>query len=129
MDHDRAGCTAARGRGAANLRSSGGAPGRGPRRVEGPEDPAGRGGVLRTFQAAVWANTRICGQDLVDEIRRMKADSDVPMRTMGSPSLARQLLSAGLVDRLRLMVFPLIAGDSGREAFFADMSSADLELV
>jgi dihydrofolate reductase len=83
----------------------------------------------RTLQHAVWANTRICGQDLVDEIRRMKADSDVPMRTMGSPSLARQLLSAGLVDRLRLMVFPLIAGDSGREAFFADMSSADLELV
>jgi dihydrofolate reductase len=53
----------------------------------------------RTLQHAVWANTRICGQDLVDEIRRMKADSDVPMRTMGSPSLARQLLSAGLVDR------------------------------
>ena len=83
----------------------------------------------RTLQHAVWANTRICGQDLVDEIRRMKADSHIPLRTMGSLSLARQLLSAGLVDRLRLMVFPLIAGDSGREAFFADMASADLELV
>jgi dihydrofolate reductase len=48
---------------------------------------------------------------------------------MGSLSLARELMSAGLVDRLRLMIFPLIAGDAGREAFFADMASADLELV
>jgi dihydrofolate reductase len=48
---------------------------------------------------------------------------------MGSLTLARQLVSAGLVDRLRLMIFPLIAGDAGREPFFADMASADLELV
>jgi hypothetical protein len=33
------------------------------------------------------------------------------------------------VDRLRLMIFPLIAGTAGRDAFFADMASADLELV
>jgi riboflavin biosynthesis pyrimidine reductase len=48
---------------------------------------------------------------------------------MGSLSLARQLTSAGLVERLRLMTFPLIAGDSGREAAFTDMASAELELV
>jgi hypothetical protein len=27
------------------------------------------------------------------------------------------------------MTFPLIAGDAGAEAFFADLASADLELV
>ena len=37
-----------------------------------------------TLQHTVWPNTRICGQDLVDEIRTMKADSDVRLRTMGS---------------------------------------------
>lgn len=83
----------------------------------------------RTLQQAAWSNTRICSQDLVDAIPAMKADSDVPLRTMGSLSLARQLTNAGLVDRLRLMTFPLIAGDAGREAFFANMASADLELV
>jgi dihydrofolate reductase len=83
----------------------------------------------RTLQQVVWPNTRICGEDLVDEIRRMKAGSSVPLRTMGSLSLARQLIRAGLVDRLRLMIFPLIAGTAGRDAFFADMASADLELV
>lgn len=83
----------------------------------------------RTLQQAAWPNTRICGEDLLDEIPRMKANSDIPLRTMGSLSVARQLTSAGLVDRLRLMTFPLIAGDSGREAAFTDMASADLELV
>lgn len=83
----------------------------------------------RTLRQAVWPNTRICGQDLVDEIRRMKAGSDVPLRTMGSLSLARQLTRAGLVERLRLMTFPLIAGDAGRDPFFANLASADLELV
>jgi dihydrofolate reductase len=82
----------------------------------------------RTLQQVAWPNTRICGEDLVDEIWKLKASSDVPLRTMGSVSLARQLLGAGLVDRLRLMIFPLIAGDAGRDSFFADMASADLEL-
>ena len=59
----------------------------------------------------------------------MKASSAVPLRTMGSLSLARQLLGAGLVDRLRLMIFPLVAGPSGREAAFDGMAAADLELV
>jgi dihydrofolate reductase len=38
-------------------------------------------------------------------------------------------LDAGLVDRLRLMRFPLVAGPAGREAAFAGMASADLSLV
>ncbi|MQA82562.1 MAG: hypothetical protein GEV10_29575 [Streptosporangiales bacterium] len=83
----------------------------------------------RTLRHAAWPNTRICDQELVEEIPRMKADSDVPLRTMGSLSLARQLTNAGLVDRLRLMTFPLIAGDAGDDAFFANMASADLDLV
>jgi dihydrofolate reductase len=83
----------------------------------------------RTLTAATWPNTRICAAELVDEVEKMKAAGDTPLRTMGSVSIARQLLDAGLVDRLRLMVFPLIAGPSGREAFFADTASADLALV
>lgn len=83
----------------------------------------------RTLGRSAWPNTRICGEDLVGEIRRMKAEGDVPLRTTGSLSLARQLMGAGLVDRLRLLTFPLVAGDAGREAFFADMAAADLELV
>jgi dihydrofolate reductase len=83
----------------------------------------------RTLRRADWPNTRVCDADLADEIRAMKTDGNVALRTIGSLSLARQLIDAGLVDRLRLMTFPLIAGDAGREPFFASMASADLELV
>jgi dihydrofolate reductase len=65
----------------------------------------------------------------VAEIQKLKADTDLALRTMGSLSVARQLINAGLVDRLRLMTFPLFAGESGREAAFADMASTELELV
>ena len=83
-----------------------------------------------TLQEASWANTRICSDDPAAEVRRLKADdSGLALRTAGSLSVARTLIGAGLVDRLRLMTFPLIAGDAGREAFFTEMASADLELV
>ena len=82
-----------------------------------------------TLKTVSWPNTRICRDDLITEVSRLKGESDVPLRTMGSLSVARQLLSAGLVDRLRLMTFPLLVGASGRESVFADATSADLELV
>ncbi len=67
----------------------------------------------RTLQQADWANTRICDRDLVDEIARLKSESDVPLRTLGSLSVGRQLIDAGLADRVRLMTFPLLAGSDG----------------
>lgn len=39
------------------------------------------------------------------------------------------LLKAGLVDRLELMVFPVITGASGSDPLFADLPDIDLELV
>ena len=82
-----------------------------------------------TLTEAAWANTRVCADNPVDEVRAMKAGGDTPIFTVGSLSLARQLMNAGLADRLRLMTFPLVAGEAGREAFFQDVASADLELV
>lgn len=82
-----------------------------------------------TLRSAAWPNTQICGGDLVGMVERMKAASALPLRTMGSLSVVRQLMNAGLVDRLRLMTFPLLAGPSGREAALAEVASADLELV
>ncbi|MEW1793524.1 MULTISPECIES: dihydrofolate reductase family protein [Streptomyces] len=83
----------------------------------------------RTLETAAWPNTRVRRGDLVAEVGRLKAESEVPLRTMGSLSVARQLLDAGLVDRLRLMTFPLLLGASGREPFFAGSAAAELELV
>jgi len=81
------------------------------------------------LETASWPNTRICRDDLVTEVSRLKREGEVPLRTMGSLSVVRQLCGAGLVDRLRLMTFPLLAGTSGCEAAFADVAPADLELA
>ena len=74
-------------------------------------------------------NARVCSGDLAAEVERLKREGDVPLRTMGSLSVVRQLIAAGLVDRLRLMTFPLLVGGSGRERLFEQTASADLELA
>lgn len=81
-----------------------------------------------TLSTAAWPNTTIA-RDLVAEVERLKRDSDVSLRTMGSLSIVRQLIGAGLVDRLRLMTFPLLVGPSGREPLFDDVIESDLDLV
>ncbi len=65
-----------------------------------------------------WANTRLVSGDAIDVLPAIKNDSQIPLRTMGSVSLVRNLVIAGLVDRLRLMVFPLTCGDAGRDPIF-----------
>ena len=44
-------------------------------------------------------------------------------------SLSRSLLRAGLVDRFRVVVFPVITGVTGRERIFDDCPDVALELV
>jgi dihydrofolate reductase len=48
----------------------------------------------------------------------MKDKASKSMRTIGSLSLSRSLLKAGLVDRFRVGVFPVITGSSGRERIY-----------
>jgi dihydrofolate reductase len=62
-------------------------------------------------------------------VRDRKEHGDLEMRTIGSLSVARQLLTAGLVDRLRLLVFPLILGETGQQPFFAELPDIALDLV
>ncbi len=82
----------------------------------------------RTLQEVSWPGATINSSDVVDEVPRMKASEGTELRTVGSVSLVRQLLNAGQVDRLRLMVFPLIIGKSGQEPFFAQLADIALEL-
>jgi dihydrofolate reductase len=59
----------------------------------------------------------------------MKEESDVPIRSHGSLSLNRALMAAGLVDRIQITVFPVIAGQSGDEPAFAGAGDFDLDLL
>ena len=56
-----------------------------------------------------WANTRLVKGNAVVAVADMKRYG-VSMRTIGSLALCRSLLEAGLVDRFRVVVFPVITG-------------------
>ena len=76
-----------------------------------------------------WVNTTRVAEDALDAVPRLKAESPVPLRCHGSISMNRALLAAGLVDRLEVMVFPIINGATGRNPILADLPDIDLELV
>jgi len=76
-----------------------------------------------------WPNTRVAAGDLAALVENLKHGDGDPLRTIGSVSLVRDLVGLGLVDRLRLVVFPIVLGPDGREPLFAGFPSTQLELV
>jgi dihydrofolate reductase len=76
-----------------------------------------------------WANTELVHEDPVDWVRGAKQDGDQPLRTIGSLTLCRTLLSAGVVDRYRVVVFPVITGATGQDRIFDGYPDVALELV
>ena len=82
----------------------------------------------RTLRAVSWPNATISAGDVAGAVRRLKA-GDTDLRIIGSLSVVRQLLAAGLIDRLRLLVFPLIVGETGQEPAFAQLPDVALDLV
>jgi dihydrofolate reductase len=76
-----------------------------------------------------WANTRLANEDPVEAVRSLKAESPRGLRTIGSLTLCRSLLKAGLVDRFRVVVFPVITGTTGRERIYDGYPDVGLELV
>lgn len=75
-----------------------------------------------------WANTRLVSGDAVAAVRELKAGSR-PLRTLGSLSLTRSLLHAGVVNRLRVVVFPVINGATGTGRLFEGWGDIALEPV
>ncbi|GGK95948.1 dihydrofolate reductase family protein [Deinococcus radiotolerans] len=59
-------------------------------------------------------NATALGPDVVSEVQALKAQPGGPLLVYGSGTLARTLLRHGLVDELRLMVFPLVLGRGKR---------------
>jgi dihydrofolate reductase len=76
-----------------------------------------------------WPHSELVATDPIEAVRAMKHDGPLPLRTLGSVTLARSLLTAGLVDRFRLVVFPVINGATGRERVFDGYPDVRLDLV
>lgn len=75
-----------------------------------------------------WANTRLVTGNAAEAVQEMK-EKDVNMRTLGSVALCRSLLKAGLVDRFRVIVFPVITGSTGRDRIYDEYPDVALEMV
>jgi dihydrofolate reductase len=76
-----------------------------------------------------WANTRLVRGDTVGAVRALKDDGAEPLRTLGSLALCRSLLTAGLVDRFRVVVFPVITGSTGHDRIYDGYPDVALDLV
>ncbi len=76
-----------------------------------------------------WPNTQLVSGNAVEAVAEMKRSASKPMRTLGSLSLCRSLMEAGLVDRFRLVVFPVITGRTGRERIYDGYRDFALEMI
>ncbi|TKS98937.1 dihydrofolate reductase family protein [Streptomyces lasalocidi] len=76
-----------------------------------------------------WPDATVAKGDAVDVVARLKAESDVPLRSHGSLSMNCALMAAGLVDRLQVTVFPVVTGRTGADPVFRDAADFDLELI
>src|SRR3954447_2179589 len=76
-----------------------------------------------------WANSTLVRDDAVGAVRAMKEEGSGLLSTIGSLSLCRSLLRDGLVDRFRVVVFPVITGATGSERIYDGYPDVSLEMV
>lgn len=85
--------------------------------------------VSRQHLEFVWRNSELLDDDLVDVVTTLKADTSIGCILIpGSISIVQQLLAAGLVDELSLMVHP-VAARTGQRLFDEADASYHLSLV
>jgi dihydrofolate reductase len=70
--------------------------------------------VSSTLQSPEWNNTTVIQGDVADSVERLKQQQDGNVLVAGSAQLSGALLANGLVDELRLMIFPLVLGEGKR---------------
>jgi dihydrofolate reductase len=64
--------------------------------------------------AFTWRNSEQLEGDFVEAVTALKAEGDGVIGMSGSPSVVRQLLAAGLLDELHLLVHPIAVRHGGR---------------
>lgn len=100
------------------------------------DDPAGFGRkmnsmpkyvVSATLKSADWTNSTIIRGDIAGEIAKLKQADGGEILVAGSARLAGLLIEHGLLDELRLLVYPLVLGKGKR--LFPDGVRVPLKLI
>ena len=84
--------------------------------------------VSTTLERPQWANTTLISENVPESIAKLKSETDGVILVAGSGRLVATLLAHGLVDELRLMVFPTILG-RGRRLFPDGIDRLNLRLA
>jgi dihydrofolate reductase len=80
--------------------------------------------VSSTLQPVTWPNTRTLAA--LDAVAAMKREQGKGIYLMGGSALVGAAIDAGLVDELRLIVYPLIVGEG--KALFSSSARHAMEL-
>ena len=70
--------------------------------------------VSATLRDPRWTNVTVLKGDVTDEVTRLKRELDGDIVVYASYQLERALIEHGLVDELRLFVFPVVVGAGER---------------
>jgi dihydrofolate reductase len=81
--------------------------------------------LSRSLDAAGWPLTRFLRG--LDELAALKQQPGKDIYLMGGAQITTSLIEAGLVDEIRLIVYPLIAGE-GKALFATTQKRRGLEL-
>jgi dihydrofolate reductase len=84
--------------------------------------------VSNTLELAEWDNTAIVRGEPFEEIAGLKETHGGDILVAGSGQLVQALLARGLVDELRLMMFPIVLG-RGKRLFGSSPDPVGLELA
>jgi dihydrofolate reductase len=72
--------------------------------------------VSSTLKDPEWNNSKVLDGDLAGEVSKLRDEVDGDIVVHGSAQLVQGLVENGLVDELRLMVFPVVLG-AGKRLF------------
>ncbi|MEZ0114807.1 dihydrofolate reductase [Catenulispora sp. EB89] len=70
--------------------------------------------VSSTLEHTAWSNGTIIGSDLATEVAKLKHEIDGEILVYGSFQLGHALIEQDLVDEIRVMLLPVLAGDGVR---------------
>jgi dihydrofolate reductase len=83
--------------------------------------------VSTTLEKAEWNNSHIITANVVEEIIKLKQQEGQDILVNGSATLVQTLVQHDLVDRYRLLVYPVVLGQGKR--LFQEGTTTTLKLV
>jgi dihydrofolate reductase len=84
--------------------------------------------VSSTLKVAKWSNATVLDDDVVKEVAKLKEEIDGDILIYASYQLVRTLIEHGLVDQIRLVIFPVVLG-AGDRLFGETSDKTPLRLV